>query len=82
MVQQTSQFNADHVLDVKNQLCPLPVIKASEVIQALASGQVLHILATDPGSKADIPAWAEALGHKLLKQEAANGVFEYWVQKG
>ncbi len=71
----------DSVLDARGKLCPMPVIQAAGAIKALASGQVLKILATDPGSKADFPAWAESLGHRLLKQEAKDGLFTYWVQK-
>ncbi|MBI4329610.1 MAG: sulfurtransferase TusA family protein [Chloroflexi bacterium] len=60
----------------------MPVIQASNAVRALATGQVLKILATDPGSKADFPAWAEATGNKLLKHEAKDGLFTYWIQKG
>lgn len=72
----------DQVLDTCGTLCPMPVIRASQSIKTLAQGQVLKVLATDPGSKADFPAWAEASGHRLLKQEAEAGVFMYWIQKG
>ena len=72
----------DSVLDTRGQLCPMPVIKAAGAIKALASGQVLKVLATDPGSKADFPAWAESLGHLLLKYEAKDGLFTYWIKKG
>ncbi|MBI4298172.1 MAG: sulfurtransferase TusA family protein [Chloroflexi bacterium] len=72
----------DKVLDTRGKLCPMPVIEASLVMKDLISGHVLKVLATDPGSKADFPAWAEASGHRLLKQEAKDTIFTYWIQKG
>ncbi len=55
--------------------------QAAEAMKALSSGQVLKILATDPGSKADFPAWAEATRNRVLKHDATDGVFIYWIQK-
>ena len=82
MTQQIKEpAKEDSILDARGQLCPMPVIQASGAMKGLASGQVLKILATDPGSKADFPAWAESLGHRLLKQEAKDGLFTYWIQK-
>ncbi len=77
-----AQLRADKVLDTQGLLCPMPVIQASGAIKDLAAGQYLKILATDPGSKADFPAWAESLGHRLVSQEDNHGVYVYWVQKG
>jgi TusA-related sulfurtransferase len=82
MTQQFQALKVDRELDTRGLLCPMPVIQASGAIKALASGQVLKILATDPGSKADLPAWAEELGHQLLRHEEDQGVYAYWVQKG
>jgi len=45
------------------------------------SGQIAAISATDPGSQADIPAWAEKTGNTLLEKVVENGVFTYYLQK-
>jgi TusA-related sulfurtransferase len=82
MTQQFQTTKVDRELDTRGLLCPLPVIQASGAIKGLTSGQVLKILATDPGSKADFPAWAEELGHRLLRHEEDHGVYAYWIQKG
>ena len=82
MSQQLQDLKEDQVLDTRGLLCPMPVVKVSQVIRGLTSGQVLKILATDPGSKADMPAWAEATGNPLLRQETDKGIYVYWIRKG
>ncbi len=77
----TSELTADIVVDAQGELCPMPVIQASRALKALKAGQVLKLLATDPGSTADIPALAEALGHSLVKTETAGDKFTYWIRK-
>ncbi|MDP6375809.1 MAG: sulfurtransferase TusA family protein [Pseudomonadales bacterium] len=53
-------------LDVRGLLCPLPVIRTQDKIKGLAPGTVLEVLATDPGTLHDIPAWCRVHGHELL----------------
>lgn len=73
---------ADLVLDARGLLCPMPVVKAGKEIQKLDPGQVLKILATDRGSVADVPAWAEDTGNELLEWHEDDGVFTYLVRRG
>lgn len=68
-------------LDVRGQSCPLPVVRASQAIKDLASGDVLEVLATDPGSKTDFPAWTRTTGHELVERSEDDGVFRYVVRK-
>ena len=58
---------AEFILDVRNMLCPMPVIKTQQWVKELTSGDCLIIKATDPGAKHDIPAWCRIYGHKLLE---------------
>ena len=53
-------------IDVRGLLCPFPILKAEENIRKLEVGQILEILATDPKTKKDIPAWVAKKGHRLL----------------
>ncbi|MCS7206638.1 MAG: sulfurtransferase TusA family protein [Dehalococcoidia bacterium] len=78
----TTQVNEHQTVDTSGTLCPLPVIAAKQAMDKLGKGQVLKIIATDPGAKADIPSWARASGHTLLKQEVQGKRFVFWVQKG
>ena len=56
-------------LDVRNLSCPMPVLKSKKALKELEISQVLEILATDPGSMADIPAWTRTTGQELLLSE-------------
>ena len=63
------ELNYDKTIDVRGLLCPFPILKAEENIGKLAPGKILEILATDPKSKTDIPAWATKKGHQILLME-------------
>jgi tRNA 2-thiouridine synthesizing protein A len=76
------QIKEDKLLDARGLLCPMPVVKAGKEIRDLEPGQVLKILATDRGSVADVPAWAEDTGHELLERHEEDGVYVYFVRKG
>jgi TusA-related sulfurtransferase len=71
----------DVVLDARDLLCPMPVVKAGKQIRLLEDGQILKILATDRGSIADFPAWAEDTGNELLEWHEEDGVFVFYVRK-
>lgn len=55
-----------HLLDVRHQLCPIPVIRTQGCVAALADGDRLEVLCTDPGALSDIPAWCRIHGHRVL----------------
>ncbi len=55
-----------HMLDVKGLLCPLPVIRTQDRIRTLQTGDLLLVLATDPGTMHDIPSWCRIHGHDLV----------------
>jgi len=56
-------------LDARGLACPMPIVKSMQAIKKLRINQVLEILTTDPGSKADIPTWARATGQELIASE-------------
>jgi tRNA 2-thiouridine synthesizing protein A len=60
-------------LDVLGLLCPLPVLKARKRLRALAPGQVLRVLATDPAALIDVPHFCTESGHELLGIEEIDG---------
>lgn len=72
---------ADKVLDVKGLKCPMPVIKAKKAIEEIAVGQVLEVVATDPGSMADFRAWTKNTGHELVAAEESGGVYTYRIRR-
>ncbi len=74
-------IQVDKVLDCSGLLCPLPVIKTSKAIQEIAVGQVLKMIATDPGAPADMEAWSKQTGHELLASEQEDGKFVFYIRR-
>jgi tRNA 2-thiouridine synthesizing protein A len=76
-----SEYTAEKTLDAKGLKCPMPVVKTSKEIKDVTIGGVLEVLATDPGSMADITAWAKSTGNDLLKVEKGEGVFRFYIRR-
>lgn len=68
-------------LDTKGLNCPLPILKAKKAIKDLQSGDILEILATDPGSVKDFEAFARATGNELMESNEDDGVFRFLLKK-
>jgi TusA-related sulfurtransferase len=77
----TTTYWVDKYVDAKGQTCPMPVLMLAKAFKELASGQVLAISATDPGSKADVSGWAEKTGNTLLEMVEEAGVFTFYLKK-
>ena len=60
----------------------MPIVKTRKEMKDMESGQVLEILATDKGAKADMMAWAKSGGHELLDIQEDGDVLKFWIQKG
>jgi tRNA 2-thiouridine synthesizing protein A len=71
----------DKELDARGLNCPLPILRTKKALTDMASGQVLRILATDPGSVKDFQAFARQTGNTLLSSETANDEFVFLLQK-
>lgn len=72
---------ADHELDARGLNCPLPILQAKKALKGLAAGDVLRILATDPGSVKDFEAFAKQTGNELLESSEQGGEFHYLLKK-
>ena len=72
---------ADKELDCRGMNCPLPILKTKKAIEELQAGQVLKMIATDPGSVNDIAAWTRRTGHELMESEQNGGEYTYFLKK-
>lgn len=72
---------ADKELDARGLNCPLPILRAKKALNEMSSGQILHIVATDPGSVKDFEAFARQTGNELLESNEANGEFSFLLKK-
>ncbi|MGI9508317.1 MAG: sulfurtransferase TusA family protein [Geminicoccaceae bacterium] len=71
----------DVFIDARGLACPMPLIKTRQAIMVVEPGATICVLATDPTSKRDFEMFADATGHKLLRQEQEGEVFLYVVEK-
>ena len=71
-----------HILDARNLLCPMPVIRTHDRVKALNTGDMLEVRCTDPGALNDIPAWCRIHGHRVVetKEDADEVVIILNVQ--
>ncbi len=74
-------IKADLELDAKDLSCPLPLLKAKQSLNSMASGQYLRVWATDGGSVRDFQVFADQSGHQLIESSEQEGVYSYLIQK-
>ncbi len=70
----------DQQLDARGIACPLPILKTKKLIKEMATGQILKIMATDPGSVKDFSAYCSQTGNELLSSSEAEGVYSYMIK--
>ena len=73
--------NFDQELDATGLNCPLPILRAKKALGTMTSGQVLHIIATDPGSVKDFEAFAKQTGNELMESNESGGKFTFLIKK-
>jgi tRNA 2-thiouridine synthesizing protein A len=71
----------DKELDARGLNCPLPILRTKKALADLQSGQVLKVLATDPGSVKDFQTFARQTGHALLSHDEASREFTFFMKK-
>jgi tRNA 2-thiouridine synthesizing protein A len=81
VVPELSAAVADLVVDCTGLACPLPVVKTAQAIKNLARGQVLELLATDPGVEPDMRAWSSRTGNDLLGIDKQADVFRILIRR-
>jgi tRNA 2-thiouridine synthesizing protein A len=74
-------YQVDKVVDARGQVCPMPIVNLAKGFKDLATGQILVLMATDPGAKKDVAAWAEKTGHILLETVEDGGVMTFYLKK-
>ena len=71
----------DRDLDARGLNCPLPILRARKALNEMTSGQVLRIVATDPGSQKDFESFSKQTGNELVSQSAAGTEFVFYLRK-
>jgi tRNA 2-thiouridine synthesizing protein A len=70
-----------HTLDARGLNCPMPIVKTAQSIKTIESGQLLEVLATDPGSVKDFAAWSRTTGNELVEQSVDGGVYRFVLRR-
>ncbi|MGQ0645428.1 MAG: sulfurtransferase TusA family protein [Elusimicrobiota bacterium] len=73
---------ADRVVDARGCLCPIPTVRAALALEDMSRGQTLDLLADDPVTRRDLPAWCRGLGHAVASVRDEGAVFRMRIQKG
>ncbi len=76
-----NNITVDKSIDCKGLACPMPIVRTKKAMDEMKSGEVLEVVATDPGSVADVRSWADRTGHLFLGTIEENGVFKHYIRK-
>lgn len=71
----------DQELDASGLDCPLPILRTKKALAGMRPGELLHVIATDPGSEKDFPAFARQTGHDLLEARRDGAAFHFVLKK-
>jgi tRNA 2-thiouridine synthesizing protein A len=74
-------MNFDKELDTRGLNCPLPILRTKKSLSDMLSGQVLRVMATDPGSVKDFQAFAKQTSNQLVASESNEGEFVFYMKK-
>jgi tRNA 2-thiouridine synthesizing protein A len=74
-------YSYDQELDCSGLACPIPILRTKKAVDALQIGQVLKMIATDPGSVPDVEAWTSKTGHTLVGHEESAGKHVFYIRK-
>lgn len=69
------------LVDARGLSCPMPIVKTAQAIRPLASGAMVEVLATDPGSQRDFVAWCRVTGHDLIEQSTDGAVHRFIIRR-
>jgi tRNA 2-thiouridine synthesizing protein A len=69
------------VLDARGLKCPMPIVRTAQQIKSVAPGDLLEVLATDPGSVADFAAWSRATGNVIVDSATTDGVYRFVLRR-
>jgi TusA-related sulfurtransferase len=76
-----SSMQVNKEIDTRGLNCPLPILKAKKALADMASGEVLKVVATDPGSMRDFQAFARQTGNELIEQQTNDDEFVHFLRR-
>jgi tRNA 2-thiouridine synthesizing protein A len=74
-------MNIDKEIDTRGLNCPLPILKAKKALTDMRTGELLKVVATDPGSVRDFQAFAKQTGNELVEQQTIGQEFVHVLRR-
>ncbi|WP_396270916.1 sulfurtransferase TusA family protein [Ideonella sp.] len=74
-------MDAHKEIDTRGLNCPLPILKAKKALAEMTSGEILKVIATDPGSARDFQAFARQTGNDLVQQDTVGEEFVHYLRR-
>lgn len=71
----------DETLDCRGLMCPMPIVKLARKIKEMQVEKVVELIADDPGSKEDVPAWTQRTGNELVEMRQEGNIFYFYIRK-
>jgi tRNA 2-thiouridine synthesizing protein A len=68
-------------VDAKGLSCPMPIVKTAQAVKGVPTGELIEVLATDPGSVKDFAAWTRSTGNAIVEQSEADGVYRFIIKR-
>ena len=68
-------------VDAKGLSCPMPIVKTAQAAKTVPSGELIEVLATDPGSVKDFAAWTRSTGNAIVEQTESDGVYRFVIKR-
>jgi tRNA 2-thiouridine synthesizing protein A len=68
-------------VDAKGLSCPMPIVKTAQAVKTVPAGELIEVLATDPGSVKDFAAWTRSTGNAIVEQTEADGVYRFVIKR-
>ncbi len=68
-------------VDAKGLSCPMPIVKTAQAVKNVPAGELIEVLATDPGSVKDFAAWTRSTGNVIVEQTEDEGVYRFVIKR-
>ena len=68
-------------VDAKGLSCPMPIVKTAQAVKNVPAGELIEVLATDPGSVKDFAAWTRSTGNVIVEQTETDGVYRFVIKR-
>ena len=75
------KVKVDHTIDCFGLLCPMPIVETARKLKTMKKGEVLEIIADDPGVESDLPAWCKTTGNEFIGLDKRKGLYHVFVKK-